>query len=259
MVNQSSIARIIGAGALVFGLASVATRSTAAVPGGVTQQGRLLDVDGNPVDGTIQFLFRIYDQPSGGNALWTETQDLTLDEGFFSARLGDDGDNLFPDDLFGGEILYVGIKIGTDDEMVPRERISSVPYAFVAERAEEADHALIADMATNVEGDITPRSIAVDGVQIVDSNGNLHGFSRVVQQVTGDESADGSAISATASCPAAHVVVGGGCSFTSYAEVKVDAPDFSEQEWVCAAVAAEGLDEGTTEISATPYAICLPD
>ena len=48
-----------------------------------------MDASGNPVAGTVQIVFTIYDAPTGGTQLWTETQMVTLDDGYFSAALGE--------------------------------------------------------------------------------------------------------------------------------------------------------------------------
>ncbi len=116
--------------------------SDAAVPNTLTEQGRLLDSNGNPVTAPVQFTFTVYDQATLGTALWTESQMITLDNGYFSARLGDK--TALPANLFDGTVRYLGIKISTDAEMSPRQPIVSVPYAL---HAAEADHAAAATTA----------------------------------------------------------------------------------------------------------------
>jgi hypothetical protein len=117
----------------------------AAVPGTLTQQGRLLDSAGMPVNGAVAFVFTIYDAATMGTSLWTESQMITLEDGYFSARLGDT--TAIPGTVFNGSIRYLGIKVATDSEAVPRQPITSVPYAILAG---QASHAAAADTATNV-------------------------------------------------------------------------------------------------------------
>src|SRR6188474_1868438 len=116
-------------------LSSFSSSTEAAVPNGITQQGRVLDTDGNPVTTEVAMTFTIYDDPTAVGAaheLWTEVLNIQLDDGYFSARIGEDGDNKSPATLFDGSVRYLGITVGSDDELSPRARLASVPYAFVA-------------------------------------------------------------------------------------------------------------------------------
>jgi hypothetical protein len=129
------------------------------VPPSLTEQGRLFDGSDRPVTGSTQFVFSLYIVPTGGTALWSETQAITLDDGFFSARLGETStipSSTFSDAGANGDTLYLGIKVNTDPELSPRQPLLSVPYALVAQ---------------NVIGDITPHSISVGGTMVIDSNG----------------------------------------------------------------------------------------
>jgi len=87
-------------------------------------QGRLTDASGNPLNGTYTLHFRTYDVLSGGTALCSSTRTVTIVGGLFSSDLigcGADND---------GRSLYVGIAVGADAEMTPRQSIRSVPYAL---------------------------------------------------------------------------------------------------------------------------------
>ena len=54
---------------------------------GVLTQGAEL------VDGSVDLTFAIYDQASGGTALWTETKTVTATDGVFDTNLGDTNTN----------------------------------------------------------------------------------------------------------------------------------------------------------------------
>jgi len=112
----------------------------------LTQQGRLLGSDGNPVpNAQLTFTFTLYDAATAGNTLWTENQSITPDNGYFSAKLGET--TALPPAVFDGtKILFLGIKIGTDTEMAPRQSVTAVPFAL---RAREADHATSATTTPN--------------------------------------------------------------------------------------------------------------
>jgi hypothetical protein len=107
------------------------------VPQLINYQGTLTDTSGNPVpDGQYGVVFNIYDVSTGGTALWTETWNntttpVTTIKGNFSVLLG--AHNPIPTSFFNDHsATYLGIKVGNDSEMLPRQRIASVAYAFTA-------------------------------------------------------------------------------------------------------------------------------
>src|SRR5580700_1926751 len=82
--------RHLGTAAILAQAALFSPRGAlATVPEGVTEQGRLFDDTGNPLNATVSLTFSIYAAATGGTAVWTETQpSVVLDEGYFSAMLG---------------------------------------------------------------------------------------------------------------------------------------------------------------------------
>lgn len=250
--------------ALAF--ASWSSSGVAAVPNGITQQGRVLDSDGNPLTSEVAMTFTIYDDPTKAadkNVLWTQVLNIQLDDGYFSARLGEDGDNAFPATLFDGSVRYLGIKIGTDDELAPRARLASVPYAFVA---------------GDVNGDINPLSVSVAGKTVIDNKGNWVGnavdrpLSSLLSIVKGVETQTvpvplgaGAVREVSATCPTNQFVTGGGCTAAasddnsdnvynaalkeSYPAITAGAP--APNSWVCA---CWGNNGDTCKV--IPYAVC---
>ncbi len=99
-----------------------------AVPQIMSYQGKLNDKNGVPVTGSVTIVFSIYDVQTGGTALWTETQTVTVKSGIFSVELG--SINPLAATLFDKDNLYLGIKVGADSEMAPRQRFTSGGYAF---------------------------------------------------------------------------------------------------------------------------------
>lgn len=93
-------------------------------------QGRLNNpTTGQPVaDGSYTMVFRLYTAPTGGAALWTEARDVAVREGLFSTVLGD----VTPLDqsVFNGQTLWLGVKVGTDEEARPRQQLLPVAYAL---------------------------------------------------------------------------------------------------------------------------------
>ena len=145
---SKSITVLLTALCAMLGYSSNA-RAAQSVPQTLTQQGRLLDSDGAAVDGVqLTFTFSLYTTAVAGTAVWTETQSITPDNGYFSAKLGEG--TAFTANIFDGSqgALYLGIKIGTDAEMAPRQELTSVPFALLALNAVSATHAATADLAT---------------------------------------------------------------------------------------------------------------
>ncbi len=100
----------------------------AAVPPLLSYQGRLQDSGGNPLDGTYGMTFTIYDAPTGGSILWSESQiDVAVSGGLFATQLGKV--NPLPASVFETEDVYLGITVGADPEMSPRQRIVTSAYS----------------------------------------------------------------------------------------------------------------------------------
>jgi Collagen triple helix repeat (20 copies) len=127
------------------------------VPQTLTHQGRLYDEKGAPVQGTLLVKFNLYDKIDAKTPLWTEKLDVPFDDGYFSANLG--LQTPFKG-IFDGSARYMGIQVGADAEMTPRVDVNSVPYALVA---------------GNVIGDITPTSLSINGVTVIDATGKWIG------------------------------------------------------------------------------------
>jgi len=110
-------------------LAVASVTIAADVPQLINVQGKLTDAVGDPVaDGSYSVVFSIYDVSTGGSVLWQETQSVDITDGLFSVELGS-VTTLSPS-LFDDTALWLGIKVGADPEMTPRQRLTTAPYAF---------------------------------------------------------------------------------------------------------------------------------
>lgn len=105
------------------------------VPQLINYQGVLTDGSGNPIKGTRSIQFSIYGAATEGTALWTETQTVTVQDGFFSVLLG--SVSPMPYNLFDGGERFLSLKVGSDPEMSPRKKLVSVGFSF---KANDADH-----------------------------------------------------------------------------------------------------------------------
>ena len=147
MPNPSfRITRIITAAALVcaiFVVSGAETTAAQSINRSVSYQGKLLTVGQVPVsDGNYSIKFSLYDASIGGNRLWTaagtnatpSAVTVAVQGGLFTVQLGDvsAGENPFTFD-WNQDSIYLGVTVNTDSEMSPRKRLTSVPYAFVAE------------------------------------------------------------------------------------------------------------------------------
>lgn len=113
----------------VFSCISI-TVHAADVPLKLNYQGTLTDGSGQPTTGQKSITFKLYTVLSGGTAFWTETQTVPLDtSGRFSVTLG--SVTALNKDLFSGT-TFIGIKVGTDPELAPRQQLTSVAYALKA-------------------------------------------------------------------------------------------------------------------------------
>lgn len=92
-------------------------------------QGVLRENSGAPMaDGTYELKFRLYEQATGGTAVWTEIQsDVQVANGMFSADLG--SVNNFSGVAFDVP-YYLGISVGSSAELSPRTRLNSSVYAM---------------------------------------------------------------------------------------------------------------------------------
>jgi hypothetical protein len=206
-----SVAAVVTALACA-GLGYAPSAAAQTVPLTLTQQGRLLDNTGTPVDGVqLTFTFSLYTAASGGTGIWSETQVITPDKGYFSAKLGDV--TAFPATIFDGSnaTLFLGIKIGADAEMAPRQALTSVPFALLSLNALNSTHAVHADTAaTATTATNATHATSADSATSATNAGTVTtiggNFTQVTATGTGTQSV---------SCPSTNSIpTGGGCYST---------------------------------------------
>lgn len=148
-------------------------RALADVPQTMTYKGYLTDDKGKPLVGSISMAFAIYDAETGGTALWGETLAVAMQNGHFTVILGLNT----PVDVSvftGKKALYMGVKVGQDPEMTPRARLTSVPFARVAQT-------LAPGAAIDVSG------LKVGGQEIVNSKGEWVGSTASLKGEKGEK------------------------------------------------------------------------
>lgn len=144
-------------------------------PERMTYQGYLTDANGVPLGNTTpknyDVIFRIYDDQSTGNLLWAEQQTLTVDQGYFSVLLGEGSQvssepnpalsTLFADATASHRFVQITVKgIGSgggDSTILPRLRLLTSPYAFLARHAVNA-----ANLVNNTSSQV----VTISGVNV---------------------------------------------------------------------------------------------
>lgn len=118
---------------LIVALVCIAAGAAyAAVPPMISYQGRLTQPSGAPVaDGTYSMMFCIYDVPTGGTPLWSETNpSVAVRGGLFATMLGSVVN--IPANIFDSPTRFFAVKVGSDPEMAPRQQVASSAFAFRA-------------------------------------------------------------------------------------------------------------------------------
>lgn len=110
--------------------------ASAGPPGMINYQGLLTDDSGDPIDGSVDLEFAIYDTTNGGASLWSEAHPgVVVTQGDFQVALGSTApldSELFADDARWLETRVDGVTL------TPRRRLLAVPYALRAGVAEVA-------------------------------------------------------------------------------------------------------------------------
>jgi len=94
-----------------------------------TFQGKLENADGVPISSTLNMTFKIYDNQN--NCLWTESLPVTIISGGFDLMLGKSVSNPIAFSV-NEQARYIGLAVGGDSEMEPRQEIGGVLRAGIA-------------------------------------------------------------------------------------------------------------------------------
>ena len=150
-----------------------------AIPKQISYQGVLKDAVGNVLTGDFAMTFKIYNDPTGGSALWTEIQAVAVANGLFNVQLGIINPiTTVPFD----RIHFLGITVGTGSELSPRTLLSPSPYSFmtmnILDNTITSAKILDGTIRTNDISDssITPSKIVAgssNGLVLTTSNGSV--------------------------------------------------------------------------------------
>ncbi|HEU0035086.1 MAG TPA: hypothetical protein VFQ53_30880 [Kofleriaceae bacterium] len=110
--------------------AGLVTSAQAGVPATVSFTARLVDdATGDAVTGPHHITFELFDAEVGGNALWSEGRDVTVDDGLLFEELG--ATKALDAGVFDGRKLFLQVTLD-EAVMEPRVALGSVPYAVRA-------------------------------------------------------------------------------------------------------------------------------
>ncbi len=92
----------------------------------INYQGRLTDSGSNPLNGTYDMQFQLWNAETGGSQVGTDitVSNVSVDNGLFNVKIP------VTHSWFNGQALWLRVKVGTDDWMTPRQEILPAPYAL---------------------------------------------------------------------------------------------------------------------------------
>jgi hypothetical protein len=126
----------------------------------ISIQGTLKDANGASVaDGMRQVTFRLYNSPTGGNALWTEVATIEVVGGIYSHNLG----RVQP--LSGGNFstsVFLSVEVA-GNELFPRTEMTYAPYALSVNSAQQIARGGCSGQVGDIKHSIlTPTQFAVE-------------------------------------------------------------------------------------------------
>lgn len=109
----------------------------AVVPSVINFQGHLSVADGSPPpDDIYSITFSLWDDPDAGNELWSEIQQVQVQDGQFNVPLGSETPIPVDQLSLNFQKIYLQTEVLGDSPMAPRVPFNSVPYAMVSNRVD---------------------------------------------------------------------------------------------------------------------------
>ena len=136
------------------------------MPNLISYQGLLTNLRGEPLTGSYNIKFQLFDQQTGGTARWTETQDnLSVQNGTFSVILG--STTPLTPDLFATQ-RYLEVTLLEPEITFGRFLLGSAPYAIQASQTSTIDGAMGGMVNGNViiTGQARPESVKTKKVTL---------------------------------------------------------------------------------------------
>lgn len=152
-------------------LSALVVTAYAAVPKTINYQGYLTDSSGAPITGSASIEFSLYTAPTGtASNVWTENQSVTVNNGVFNAVLG----SVISLNTVTFDVPYfIGVKVGTDAEMTPRQAVSSSAYAITADTAFKLSCTGCVTNGMIADSTISEAKLAPTGTLVTNLNADL--------------------------------------------------------------------------------------
>lgn len=101
---------------------------SAQIPKTLSYQGILTNNDGEALKGKQSVTFNFYENAEGGKSIWQESHALMITDGFFETILGSKNELNLPFN----KPYWLGITVGSSEELTPRIQLNSAPYSLLA-------------------------------------------------------------------------------------------------------------------------------
>jgi len=125
----------------------------AAVPTQINYQGRLTDANGAAVSGTKAMAVKLYDAPTGGNLLYSETiGNVTVTDGVYRFAFGGSGAGIAA--ALTATAHYLALVVD-GAEQPTRTQLLAVPYAMKAQESADAQKILAEFRVIGLSGDLS--------------------------------------------------------------------------------------------------------
>lgn len=192
-------------------LLCLATATQAQVPRALNYQGYLTTPTGAAVDNpALSITVKLYLAASGGTAVFSETQTVAVNNGVFNMLIG----AITPLGLAFDRPYHLGITVGSDAEMTPRQPLTAAPYAMRAALSDSVGNSAAGNMITVVDnaagaGYDNSITIGADGFPVISYHQAPAGVLRVAKCI--NAACTGSSIITTVDSTGA---VGRGSSIT---------------------------------------------
>ncbi len=150
----------------------------------VNYQGYLTDAVGTPVSGANSMVFNLYNSSVGGALLWSEAQPaVTVTNGIYQVNLG----SVTPFNLSFDQPYYLGVAVGADPEMTPRQPFTGTPYAL---GLAPGSSVTLSDSGSNASAlSVSSNSANANAFSVTKTGLNGNGGSFVINEATNNHGA----------------------------------------------------------------------
>jgi len=144
------------------------------IPRIMNYQGKLTNPSGIAIEGDYSIDFRIYAVETGGSYIWHQTKTVAVTHGLFDVQL--DLSINGGDTLSFARPYWITIQIASDPEMLPREKLAPVSYAYRATYSDTAEYAEGGALPTGTENQVIRKNASeweATSSMVIESSGDV--------------------------------------------------------------------------------------